>query len=288
MELKQLRVFLTVANTHSFLAAAGELYLSRQAVSKTICNLEEELGVELFIRNQSGATLTTAGNYFFPRAERLVADADRLQSEIQNAKSAFRPEIRLCLATGLYAIYAEPLRRYRTEHSSELSLKLTSALDFDCDSVLANRKADALVSFTPQRNKIISSVLLTESPLVALINKQNPLANSKTLSASALNSSPLLIYNGGRMRGLWGTGFLKENDVISSDLQFLLQLLRKDEGILILPEIMAMNERIYASIVRLDFPTEDGCVYFSTLIPSHYNERTLHILNDLCAVLWDV
>ena len=285
MELKQLRVFLTVANAHSFLAAADELYLSRQAVSKTIGNLEEELGVELFIRSQSGATLSTAGNYFFPRAERLVADADRLQSEMQNAKSAFRPEVRLCIATGLYALYAETLRQYRAEHSTELSLKLSSALDYDCDAVLINRRADALVSFTPQRNKIINSALLAESPLVALVSKSNPLAARESVSATAVNTSPLLIYNGGRMRGLWGSGLLKENDVISSDLQFLLQLLRKDEGILILPESMAVSEQDSAAIIPLDFPTENGCVYFSTLLPSYYNEHTLRLLDNLRAVL---
>ena len=288
MELKQLRAFLAVANSHSFLAAADELYLSRQAVSKTIGNLEEELGVELFIRSQSGAALSSAGNYFFPRAESLVADADRLQSEMQNAKGTFRPKLRLCIASGLYALYAEPLRCFRSEHRAEFSLRLSSALDYDCDSVLVNRKADALVSFTQQKNKITDSVLLTESPLVALVHRDNPLARENSVGASVLNTAPLLIYNGGRMRGLWGSGLLKEDDVISSDLQYLLQLLRRNAGLLILPEMMAENEcgdAGGAAVVRLDFPTEKGRVYFSTLLPSYYNEHTLHLLDKLHSVL---
>ena len=67
MEIKQLRAFLAVANAKSFLAAAETMYITRQAVSKTVTQLEEELGVKLFVRGQSGAELTPAGRIFTRR-----------------------------------------------------------------------------------------------------------------------------------------------------------------------------------------------------------------------------
>ena len=48
MELRQLKYFLAVADARSFVSAAGELFVSRQAVSKAVGQLEAELGVELF------------------------------------------------------------------------------------------------------------------------------------------------------------------------------------------------------------------------------------------------
>ena len=60
MEIKQLRAFLAVANAKSFLAAAETMYITRQAVSKTVTQLEEELGVKLFSR---GGVLLPAGAY---------------------------------------------------------------------------------------------------------------------------------------------------------------------------------------------------------------------------------
>ena len=74
MEIKQLRAFLAVASAHSFLGAAERLYITRQAVSKTVTQLEDELGVKLFVRGQTGTELTPAGAYFYPQVRALVAD----------------------------------------------------------------------------------------------------------------------------------------------------------------------------------------------------------------------
>ncbi|MBQ3930783.1 MAG: LysR family transcriptional regulator, partial [Firmicutes bacterium] len=63
MEFKQLNVFLTVSDEHSFLRASQALFVSRQAVGKTIDQLEEELGMKLFVRGQNGVQLTPAGKY---------------------------------------------------------------------------------------------------------------------------------------------------------------------------------------------------------------------------------
>ncbi|MBQ9890222.1 MAG: LysR family transcriptional regulator, partial [Firmicutes bacterium] len=54
MDIKQLKAFMAVANTQSFLNAADQLFISRQAVSKTITKLEEELETRLFVRGQNG------------------------------------------------------------------------------------------------------------------------------------------------------------------------------------------------------------------------------------------
>lgn len=61
MELKQLSYFIQIINDKSFSQAAKNLYLTQQAVSKAIRNLEEELGVPLFYRHASGLELTEYG-----------------------------------------------------------------------------------------------------------------------------------------------------------------------------------------------------------------------------------
>ena len=73
MELRQLRLFLAVAEARNFTHAAERVYLSQPALSHRIHQLEEELGVALFERTPRGATLTPAG-------EALVADATHLLS----------------------------------------------------------------------------------------------------------------------------------------------------------------------------------------------------------------
>ncbi len=64
MNFKQLDQFIKVAKIRSFTKAAEALYISQPALSRTISNLERELGFPLFVRSPQGLTLTEAGSAF--------------------------------------------------------------------------------------------------------------------------------------------------------------------------------------------------------------------------------
>ena len=64
MDIAQARTFLEIAETGSFIAAAGRLNVTQTAVSARIRALEDQLGRRLFVRNKSGARLTPAGGVF--------------------------------------------------------------------------------------------------------------------------------------------------------------------------------------------------------------------------------
>lgn len=83
MELDQLRVFLAVAETQSFTEAAHRLYLSHSTISRRISSLEEELGLELFCRDNAVHGLTPAGELLYVRAKELTDLADKTQSELR-------------------------------------------------------------------------------------------------------------------------------------------------------------------------------------------------------------
>ena len=65
MLYKQIRCFLEVANCLSFTAAAKNLFMSQQAVTKQIAALEQELGFPIFERTSAGMELTPAGSVWF-------------------------------------------------------------------------------------------------------------------------------------------------------------------------------------------------------------------------------
>jgi DNA-binding transcriptional LysR family regulator len=90
MELRHLRYFAAVAAHGSFSRAADNLHLTQPALSRQVKDLEEELGVPLFVRGKNAVTLTEAGELFYEEARDLLARADQA---IQRVRGEARNEI---------------------------------------------------------------------------------------------------------------------------------------------------------------------------------------------------
>jgi DNA-binding transcriptional LysR family regulator len=80
MTYDQLLAFVAVAAEGSFTAASAKLHKSQPAVSKLIRNLEDELGIELFDRQEYRATLTEVGRLFHERAVAVLESTVALES----------------------------------------------------------------------------------------------------------------------------------------------------------------------------------------------------------------
>jgi DNA-binding transcriptional LysR family regulator len=74
MTLKQLEVFVSIAETGSFSKGAEKSGITQSTASQHIMGLEEELGVRLFDRGRGGALMTEAGKLFFNRAGKIISD----------------------------------------------------------------------------------------------------------------------------------------------------------------------------------------------------------------------
>lgn len=86
MNLRQLEVFLWVAELKSFTRAARQLYMSQPAVSFQIRALEEDLGVKLFWRNEKNVLLTEAGRLLYPEARQIVGHFYKIKSGLEELK----------------------------------------------------------------------------------------------------------------------------------------------------------------------------------------------------------
>src|SRR6266496_4125191 len=85
MDFKQLRAFLTVADTGNVTRAAELLNLVQPAVSRQLHLLEEDIGAALFERERHGMVLTVAGKALLVYARRAMLELDRARAEIGGA-----------------------------------------------------------------------------------------------------------------------------------------------------------------------------------------------------------
>lgn len=113
MELRHLRYFVAVAKYLSFNRAAGDLYISQPALSRQIKNLEDELGVALFIRESNGLTLTQAGHYFLEQAEDILRRSNTAVQIIQARYSSANEALSIgYIPTILQSFLGEALHRF--------------------------------------------------------------------------------------------------------------------------------------------------------------------------------
>ncbi|HBU64802.1 MAG TPA: LysR family transcriptional regulator [Alcanivorax sp.] len=76
MDIELARTFLEIVRSGSFMAAAERLHVTQTTVTARVHNLEGQLGCRLFVRNRSGARLTTNGEQFATHASQLVRTWD--------------------------------------------------------------------------------------------------------------------------------------------------------------------------------------------------------------------
>ena len=86
MRLEQLKCLLDIAHTGSITNTAQRLFISQQAVSKSIKQLERELGLELLIRTKTGVTLTDAGEEVVRYAENMLLEGEKLLARVEELK----------------------------------------------------------------------------------------------------------------------------------------------------------------------------------------------------------
>jgi len=87
VELRHLRVFEAVARLNSFTQAAGELAITQPALSRTVRQLEDALGVTLLDRSSRHVELTQAGRTFLDYAERVLAELERAFGAVRQRAS---------------------------------------------------------------------------------------------------------------------------------------------------------------------------------------------------------
>ena len=281
MEIRQLRYFLAVANARSFLQAADSLYVSRQAVSKAITQLEDELNVSLFVRTQNGAMMTPAGLYFYPRATALTADFDRLKGEMLEVDRTYRSRIRLYMAFGVYDMFARQLHDYSEKHWSEMDLQIHGCLDSDCEMMLADRRADVVLSFSPISNHMLVTAPILDTSVQILLRRSHPLCEKSVLTREDLQAWPALLYTGGHNSCPWWPEEARRGDELSADLSSLFSRLKESDGYMPLPEAMIPVYADFAERRACTLVKEPWHIYYSTLTPAYYDALTYNLMGAM-------
>ncbi len=124
MDLEELRAFLAVADTGSFLTAAKSLCMSRATLRRRIDQLEARAGVHLVDRTRMGAPLTEAGKVLAARGRLMVNEASALLASVREAGSEPAGELRVLLPIGLPPHVVTPILSFVRAKYPRLSFRM--------------------------------------------------------------------------------------------------------------------------------------------------------------------
>ena len=203
MTILQLKYVIAIASSKSLREAASRLFVSQPALSSSIRELEEELGIALFERTNKGISLTEQGKEFLAYAKEAVSQYELIEDRYLD-KDKNKMHFSVSMQHYVFAVHAfiqvlkesDPQKYVFSVHETRTDEVLTNVRD---------RKSEVgVIAFSGSNEKILKKLfrefqlefypLITKETFV-YVWKDHPLAKEKELSLSDLSKYPCVSFD---------------------------------------------------------------------------------------------
>ena len=256
MDLRHLKYFIAVAEELNIGRAALRLHISQPPLTRQIQQMEEELGVALFIRTPRGVELTQAGEMFLEEARNIRALIERAIERTKRAGEGKLGRMDIGIfGSGILGAIPKLLHLFRDTHPDVEVVLHTMTKEEQIEALRQKRISVAFNRMLLPLPDITSELILRE-PLFLAIRQEHPLSAQESVSFMELANYPLVLFPTGArpnfvdrvMELCRGKGFSPEISQIVGDAVTGVALVAAGFGITLVTE----------SAITLQFP---GVVY---------------------------
>lgn len=248
MELRQIRYFIEVAKREHVTEAANELHVAQSAVSRALSNLEEELGVQLFIREGRNVRLTPIGRIFLERmqqAMRVIGDARQIIEEYTDPE---RGTVNVGFPSSL-ATYMLPtaISAFRDEYPNAKFRLHQGSYRQLMEAVIHGDINMALLGPVPMDDAKLKGKILFTEQVVALLPANHRLASSNSLELTELREESFVVFAKGfvlrdlLMDACRQNGFEPIISFEGEDIDAIKGLVSAGLGVSLVPEITLID-----------------------------------------------
>ncbi|MBP3758860.1 MAG: LysR family transcriptional regulator [Firmicutes bacterium] len=245
MDIRQLNYFVQVADCGSYSKAAQKLFISQPALSKTIKNMEEEMGFTFFYTHQRKQLLTEAGQAFYDKTVHFLKEYDALMRTEYENSNIVSGHLTIGISAGAGpALFAHISPKFSTIYPMiDISL-VENASSLIKEEVLKKNIDAAIVDlYYINKDEIdqLDVFEIAESDLVAVVSTNNPLAEKQTLSYDELDGKKVIFFqNEGSSIGVLSVDLRVSRArpkivMTSSQWHLIFDLVQADYGITIAP-----------------------------------------------------
>ena len=210
------RIFYTVANHKNITKASFELNISQPAISKSIKNLEEQLGGNLFVRTKRGVILTEEGREFYnyiKQAIEYISNAENKFTELINLETGC---IRIGIGSTLTREFLLPYLEEFHKLYPKIDIEIVTNMSSELFPKLRNGLIDIIILNLNDKNygKDINIIKCREITDCFVVNDTYSYLLDKEISIRELNKYPLILQSKGANTREFLDDFAKKNDTI--------------------------------------------------------------------------
>ena len=196
MKLSQLRNFTAVVDAGAVRQAAKNLNLSQSSVTKSIQQLEDDLGVELLHRGAHGVAPTEAGKALFARITTIEAELRHARNDVETIQGAGVGEIRVSASpTVAMGLLPRSVIAFQRTHP-RVSFHILEGVYPDILPAVRTGDLDLAICLVPGRPKdeTLSFISLVKDRVVPAVRTDHPLIGRRNLQLADLTELDWIIY----------------------------------------------------------------------------------------------
>jgi len=278
MELRQLKYFVKVAELLSFSKAAKELYITQSTLSQQIKQLEDELDMALFFRNNHKVTLTEAGETFLEGAKKTLAEADDNKAKIMDLALGHRGVLNIGVTYSFGSILTETVLAFKKEFP-DVQLNICYRNVMELMELVSDGELDFALSFrSSEKYENVESHILFDNKLCIVVREDHPLTRKSIVRLADLEDYEVILPSIGlQARNAFDTIIAERNlnlkvAIEANEVNTILNLLRKSNYITVLSETVVLE---HSGLVTVEIDdaecSMEGCLHFCA---NRYRKRS--------------
>lgn len=200
IEFRHLKTIQAIHQEGGVARAADRLNITQSALSHQIKALEEQAGVELFIRRSKPMKLTSAGKKLLKLAERILPEVEALQDDFAGLRAGKAGRLHIAIECHACFEWLFPVLEGFRQQWPDVDVDIRPGLSFDGLPALLREEVDLVVSSDPEDLPGVDFTPLFDYEPVFVASSQNPLAQKKYIVADDLKDQTLITYPVDRTR----------------------------------------------------------------------------------------
>jgi DNA-binding transcriptional LysR family regulator len=225
MNLKRLQAFRAVFETGSVTRAAEQLHMTQPAVSRLVADLQQELGLPLFVRQRRRLVPSEEGRMFYREAERALAAVDQVADIARDIRTLKSTHLRVVAPmVTAFGILPAAISTFRAAHpDTRISLEIKDPRGVS--DWVTNSPFDVGVTALPFQDERVDCELLTTVRAVLVVPRHHPLAARRVVQLRDLRSENVILPSPHQplafIRGAYESAGLKLRSTIEASSAFL-------------------------------------------------------------------